>query len=66
MQPILVLPLVVGPSDAGSGKTGLQELQRNDFDALILHRINARHTDILEYGQVLDILIAKVIRIGYA
>src|SRR3546814_10543599 len=41
------------------GEHGFQKLQRNDFATFVDHRVDARHADVLEHGEVLDIGLAK-------
>ena len=43
----------------GFGQHGSEELQRDDFLALVLDRVDPRHADILQHGQVLDVFIAE-------
>ena len=48
MQPMLVLPLVRGPSVAGSGSSAFEELDRHDLVALKLDRGGGQHADVLQ------------------
>ena len=40
-------------------KDGLQELERNNFDAIVVNFVNTCHTDILNYSQVGEVFLAE-------
>ncbi len=48
-----------GPQRGGIGKQGLEELQGNDFPALVDNRLNTGHSDILQHFQMLEIVVGK-------
>jgi hypothetical protein len=48
MQPIFVLPFVLGPRVAGVGQNGFEELKRHYFPALKIDWLNRSHAYILQ------------------
>ena len=50
---------VVAPELLGVGEDCLEELQRDDVDALVLDRLDAGHADILNHTEVGQVLLSE-------
>ena len=59
MQPMLVLPTVRGPSEAGIGQQRLEELDGDDLPALKLDGAGGQHPHIFQTLHVGEVALAK-------
>ena len=51
--------MVVGAERLGIGQHRLEELDRDDFDAVVDDRVDTRHADILNHAQVREVLLTE-------
>ena len=52
-------PLGQRPQARRVGQHGLQELQRDDFLPVVDHRVDARHADVLQHLQVVQVVVGE-------
>ena len=53
------LSVVVGAQRLGIGKNRLEELDRDDLDAVVDDRVDTRHADVLDDAQVREVFLAE-------
>ena len=51
--------MIVGAQRLGIGQDGLEELDRDDLDAVVDDRVDTRHADVLDHTQVCEVLLAE-------